>query len=92
MFCYSDTQTHQPGSIVPYHRQNANAGYLRHYENYLYLDFILKTSDRMAERQQAAKELTICERKLKYWQQHANFIQGQVLPQVEKMKKQWQAK
>lgn len=92
MFCYSDSAPVQTGNIVPYHRQNANAGYLRHYSNYLYLDFILKNSKDMGEKHQVAKELTICERKLKYWRQHANFVQAAVLPEVEKLKKQWTKK
>lgn len=88
---YDDLNTSRGKSdfVIPYGRLNANAGYLRHYDNYLYLDFILKTTDRNNERTQAAKELKICERKLEYWRRHPNFVSSVVMPQVEEKKKHW---
>lgn len=87
---YSDSEVGSGGGhMIPYHRQNATKSYLRHYENYLYLQFIQKNSDKESERNQATKELTICERKMKHWQHHANYDQQAALQGIQVLKKQW---
>ena len=89
MFIYSDTAP-KSGAMTPYHKQNADRGYLTHYANYLYLSFILNQSDSLAEKHQAQKELTICERKLNWWAKHANFNSDYVIAEVGKMKREWE--
>jgi len=88
-FFYSDNKEPFSGNVVPYHKQNATKAYLRHYDNYLYLQFIVQNSDRETERNQASKELTICERKLKHWRQHANYDQAVALAGIADLKKRW---
>ena len=90
MFFYSDKPEPFSGNVVPYERQNANVAYMRHYDNYLYLNFVMQFSGSHTEVHQAQKELAICERKLRHWYQHRNFQLAAVLPLIEKAKKQWQ--
>ena len=88
-FCYEDNPARFAGGSINYNTMKANEGYLRHYANYLYLDFIIANSDKMQERHQAAKELTKCEKKLDWWSKHANFESKVVLEGVAKLKKDW---
>lgn len=76
------------GGVIPYHKVNANRSYLRHYENSLFLQFMLNNGT-MEERRQASKELAICDRKMSRMEKHANFIWDAVLPEIEKLKKNW---
>lgn len=89
MYFYSDTPTARSGNVIPYHRMKANENYLRHYDNYLFLSFI-SIKGTMQERHQVAKELTICERKLKWWANHGNFVQEEVKRGVAELKHKWQ--
>lgn len=91
MFFYSDRSeplTHQ----IAYHRQNANKRYLFHFENYMFLNFIVQKSDKKSERDQALKELTICERKMGYWRRHVNFDQQIVANECARIKQNWAKK
>jgi hypothetical protein len=90
--CYDDGRAEVPANLPPYETWNAVKGYLNHYANYLYLDFLSKQSTDGRERAQARKELTICERKLKYWTTHPNWDKKAVLEGVEKLKRDWAAK
>jgi len=95
MFIYSNTQpnTFDPKSAVPYHEQNANRHYIRHYENFMFLKFILNHKDSTRnECTQATKELTICERKMNYWYKHPNYDQDVILPMITKIKRGWNNK
>jgi len=87
-FIYADREP-QSAFQIPYHKQNAVASYLRHYDNYLYLQFILMQSDKMMEKVQASKELGICERKMKHWEHHANYDQAVALAGIEELKRKW---
>lgn len=89
MFFYSETREPFDGSTVSYHKMNAVKGYLRHYDNLMYLQFIVANSDRAGERQQALKEITICEKKLKWWQQHLNYDHAEAMRGVDKIKRNW---
>jgi hypothetical protein len=73
---------------VDFHKLNAVKGYLRHYENLLYLTFMHQNGT-TAEKMQAAKELTICERKLKWWQNHPNYDAKEALRGVNSLKSAW---
>ena len=68
---------------------NATKCYVTHYSNLLYLTFISNNSKDNAEKRQALKELTICERKLKFWKFHHNYNQVDALREVTKLKDQW---
>ena len=83
-----DDSVRSGGNPVDYYKLNAVNGYLRHYENKLYLAFMAKNGDRN-ERWQAEKELLVCERKLKWWENHPNFVAAEVQRGVEKLNKGW---
>ena len=87
-FIYSDNEPPSK-NVVPYDKQNATKSYLRHYDNYLFLQFLLMRSDRMSEKVQASKELGICERKMKHWTHHPNYDHATVLAEVNKKKREW---
>jgi hypothetical protein len=92
MFFYSDTEksSFNPALAVPYHKQNAVRSYMRHYDNYMFLSFLILKSDNFVEKAQATKEIAICERKLKHWQQHANYDVEEASRKMVKAKKDWQ--
>ncbi len=76
------------GPIIPYDRINANKSWLKHYENWLYLDFIARKGDRK-EKDQARSELIICERKMTWNEKHPNFDWVVVIPEKLKLQRQW---
>ena len=89
MFCYSDNQ---PRSATPVNvwKMNPNKAFMSHYSNFLYLDFILNNGT-YQERQQARKELTICERKMKFWERHPDFNKETVRMEKEKLHLAWKS-
>jgi hypothetical protein len=76
----------------PYHKQDATKRYLSHYENYLYLAFIQENTKDRAERAQATKELTMCEKKMAHWQHHVNYDHAAALQGIMELKKKWSKK
>lgn len=88
MFFYSDSAA-TGGTVTPYHKQNANAAYIRHFQNLMFLKFVVANSDDRNERQQATIEIPICERKLTYWTRHANFDKDTVQREVDRIKREW---
>ena len=84
MICYSDTELKGPGGAI---RVDPTKAYLRHYENYLYLQFLSRKSPDPRERGQALRELTICERKLKYHERTAD--KAAMLEGIQKAKRKW---
>jgi len=74
MFVYREGKQEPPAFFVPYHKMNANAGYLSHYGNFMYLRFIRDNpKSTPAEKRQAIREIAICERKLNWWLRHPNL-------------------
>jgi len=78
-------------SIIPYHEQNAVANWARHYANSLMLTFFLNNGT-TAEKLQAQKEFVVCERKMKFWEHHANFDKNEAVKVAESTKKKWRAR
>lgn len=90
---YDDVSVSKSGRpSVPFEEWDAVGAYLRHYDNYLYLDFIVHNTDDWREKRQALKEIGICERKLKYWERHPNYDLQKVLNGVAELKKKWRNK
>ncbi len=89
-FFYSEQREPFTGS-VDFHKLNAVKGYLGHYDNLLFLTF-MSNKGTFQEKAQARKELVICERKLKWWQNHPNYVQNEVLAGIDKLKAAWSAK
>lgn len=88
MFFYSDNAA-AGGTVTPYHKQNANAAYIRHFGNLMFLKFVVANSDDRNERHQATLEIPICERKLLYWTRHANFEKDIVMRECDRIKREW---
>lgn len=83
------SNTDVPAFPVPFHKIKATEGYLRHYDNYLILSFIQKSTTDRKEKQQATQELTICERKMRWMENHPNFEKDIALREVSKLKENW---
>ncbi len=73
--------------FISWDEQDATFHYIRHYRNYLILDFMSKNSAEYNDREQARKELGLCERSLDRWKNHPNWDEGVVLPIIEQFKK-----
>ncbi len=84
MICYSDTELRGPGGVI---RVDPTKAYLRHYDNYLYLQFLSRKSPDPRERGQALRELTICERKMKYHERTAD--KAAMLAGIQIAKRKW---
>ncbi len=63
--------------------------YLRHFDNLLFLSFVGENGT-FKERQDVAREIQVCHRKLSYWEKHPNFIGVDARRGVEKLLKNWQ--
>ena len=89
MFIYSDTSANTgPIDLNALARCDANKKYLEHYSNLLMLKVFL-VEGTTVEKLQAAKEITICERKLTYWTRHERYDQKIVTEGCSALKKQW---
>ncbi len=70
---YNDAAT-KKGGRIKMEDADAVSYYMTHYCNMLKLDWIAKRSETpFADKYQARKELLIAERKMKFWERHANF-------------------
>ncbi|SOC90063.1 hypothetical protein SAMN05216358_0082 [Rhizobium sp. AN5] len=87
MYFYSDTAPRAHSDIDVW-KMNGSEAYLRHYSNYLFLNFVAVKGTR-EERASVEKEILICERKLKFWERHPKFDAAYVQGQKEKLIKQW---
>ncbi|OCP21969.1 hypothetical protein [Ensifer sp. LC54] len=77
-------------SNISIDRMDGTKAYLRHFENKLFLMFIATHGTR-TEKWQAEKELTICERKLSFWEKHPRFVGDLARKGMEELKKNWRA-
>lgn len=90
MYFYSESVggKFDPSSVW---RMNGSEAYLRHFDNFLFLDFIAKNGTR-AERAQVEKEIIICKRKLSFWEKHPNFDAELVAREKARKIKDWKSK
>lgn len=86
---YADTPSRPDGPVSGYLRWPAVKKYLEYYGNLLILDAISKKPKDPAEKRQALKEMTMCEKKLAYWTRHSNFDQAEVSKGIALLKAQW---
>lgn len=89
-FCY-DENLKFTGSFIP-SNFNPNIQLYKHLENYFYLKFILNKSDRPVEKQQASKELEICERKMNFWKRQTDYCEETFMRDQETIRKNWSDK
>lgn len=62
--------------------------YLEHYSNLLTLKVVAKEGN-ILDRIAAEKEITICNRKLLYWERHPRFDSEKAIKQMATLKAQW---
>jgi len=67
---------------------NATKCFLSHFDNSLYLTFMLQHGTRI-ERRQTSNELVICERKQQYWARQPNFDSQSAEREIQKSKRRW---
>lgn len=87
MYFYSDTAPRATSDINVW-KMNGSKGYLRHFDNFLFLDFVAKKGTR-EERAAAEKEIIICKRKLAFWERHPNFDPDLVQREKERKIREW---
>jgi hypothetical protein len=86
---YSENEAPFKGEPTPYHKMPATKFYLNHYNNMLILKAIEQRPKNPQEKQQATREIAICQRKLDYWSKHPNFDQETVTRECAALKKLW---
>lgn len=84
---YSSTSV-RLGGHIDLSKLDGTKGYLRHYQNLLVLTFFHQHGTRL-ERQQAAEEMIVCERKLKWWSNLPSYDHAAALKGVETLKREW---
>lgn len=90
MYFYSDAKSENVGNVDIW-RMNGTTAYVNHYDNLLFLQFILHNPlSSEVERRQARKEMEICEKKLEFWRRHPNYVHEEALRRVNDLKKNWQ--
>ena len=62
---------------------NANSQIVKHLENWFVLRFIQTQTTDMIERQQATKELTICDRKIEFWKRRPEYCNKRFVSDVD---------
>jgi hypothetical protein len=93
MFFYSDTARYDGPSVnvFNYKPETVTRKYLEHFDNYLFLN-VLSKEGTFQERGQVEKELPICARKMKFWEQHPNFEAETVRRLKEQRIKEWKGR
>lgn len=87
---YEENPMPRSGASFDFGAADATKFYLEHYRNWKLLQFIsTNTLATFAEKQQARKELTICDRKLAYWSKHPNFDTKRMQAGVVEIDKEW---
>lgn len=87
MLVYEQNPERRDGAFDPM-RCNAVKCYMRHFNNSLYLTFMLANGT-TTEKHDASKELEICERKMKYWERQPHFDEHEADLKRVAAKKRW---
>jgi hypothetical protein len=92
MFFYSSEKSDLAGVAIAFHKFNATKCWLKHYDNLLFLQFVANNvRASRTEKHQAAKEMLICERKLKFWARQENYVEAEAQAGALKAKTLWSA-
>lgn len=89
MFIIYSDDTGSKGGGFDISKLDPVAMYLKHYDNYLFLSFILNKSKDVLEKKRASKELGMCEKKMEYWKHKVGFEKARMVSGVEERKKIW---
>ncbi len=88
-FCYPD----DPGSAGKGNFSmpdlDPNMMFLKHFDNWLFLNQVLKVDPSLINRFQATKELKMCEKKLDWWANRHGFKFTLVESEMKSKKKLW---
>lgn len=87
MLCYSENVGPSEGAFDP-SRCNAVRCYMGHFDNSLYLTFMMLNGS-MKEKHQASIEMPICERKMKYWENQPHFEKSEADRQRSVSRGKW---
>ena len=68
---------------------NPNKMWLKHFANSIILTKIQQNPKDLSERFQATKELGICEKKMKYWENRSGFSMEQAANESKKIRSMW---
>lgn len=88
MLCYEVNPVRGSGIPVNTDRMDPHKAYMRHFENFLFLDFMAQNGT-FQEKREAEAELMICRRKMKFWTHHHAFVGETVRVLKEKMLVEW---
>lgn len=93
MFFYSDTapRSNVQVNVWNFKPETVTRAYLTHFDNFLFLN-VLSKEGTFQERGQVEKELPICLRKMKFWEQHPNFDDVAVNRAKEEKIKAWKGR
>jgi hypothetical protein len=86
-FFYSENQPYTSNRPFRASDYNPNTQIKKHLENWFYLRFIQTQTDSIIERQQATKELTICDRKIEFWKRQPDYCFEEFAETVNYMQK-----
>lgn len=88
-YFYNDTEEKSVNTFYGRGAGDPNKGYVRHYRNWIELQFIYEASEGI-DKFQANKELGLCEEKLERLSKRPGFVLALCLPEIQKIKRDWQ--
>lgn len=88
-FYGSETASRRDFDAASLARMNPNTMWAKHYDNFLFLDFMARNGT-FVERHQAQKEIEIAKRKMKFWKHRPTFSVEVARAYQEKANKMWQ--
>lgn len=91
MIMYDTNPGKYEGPKIDLSKIDATRAWFKHKENEAVLKFFHLNGSRL-EKQEAAEELIICERKLRYWEHAPNFDKDEAIRMVAKLNKDWSNK
>lgn len=91
MFFYSENGSGGKSKVDVW-KMNGTDAFMRHYDNYLFLSFVISNPrSTRAEKAQATTEIGICERKLTFWRRHPKFDQVEATRRCGELKRNWRS-
>lgn len=88
-FFYADSPDRTPYRGPPISSLDPNRGYVRHYENYLFLRLVQRNGT-PAERWQASKEIEVCQQKLDWWRHRGGWSLQETTKLCAQLRRDWQ--
>jgi len=90
MYFFYPPHSENKGAQINIWKWNGTKQYLKHYDQMLYLHFVLKNPRASEQEKRIARhEIGIAEKKLAFWTRHPNFDEQEAQKGAEKLKKMW---